>query len=48
MTVSDITPYLIELERRGFTGEVRIQFHKGKVSKKLSKVVEEVELVEGD
>ena len=45
MKVSDITAYLIELERSGFTGAVTLNFHKGSVAKNIEKKVkEEVEL----
>jgi len=35
MKVSDITAYLIELERSGFTGQVSLNFHKGDLSTKV-------------
>lgn len=37
MNVSDTFDYLIRLQREGFTGCVRLEFHKGKVSKKSKK-----------
>lgn len=35
MRVCDITGYLIELERSGFTGAVTLNFHKGNMAKRI-------------
>ncbi len=41
MKVSNVTPYLVDLEREGFTGSVTLNFHEGNISKKISKKVNE-------
>ena len=41
MKVSDITSYLIELERSEFTGSVTLNFHEGNISNKIEKKVSE-------
>ena len=43
MTIADITPYLIELQREYFTGEVRLNFHGGLVSKIIKKLTVDLE-----
>jgi len=44
MTIADLTSYLISLERQGYTGQVTLNFHKGSVSKKVTrKISEEVD-----
>jgi len=37
MKISDITAYLIQLERKGFTGQVSLNFHNGNVCARISK-----------
>lgn len=41
MKAADIADYLIKLEREGFTGSVTLNFHKGDISKKVSKKTSE-------
>lgn len=41
MQVCDITDYLIELERTGFTGSITLNFHKGDISTKIDKRISE-------
>ena len=37
MKVSEITDYLIKLERQGFTGQVSLNFHDGNVCNRVEK-----------
>ena len=41
MKVSDITAYLIELERSQFSGSITLDFHRGDVVNTLRKVTTE-------
>ncbi len=41
MNVSEIARYFYELEEKGFTGSVTLNFHEGNISNKIEKKVSE-------
>jgi hypothetical protein len=41
MTVADITPYLIELERKGYNGNIILSYRNGEICSRVTKEITE-------